>query len=85
MLFVIKSTGILKWHNKEQVPEYIKDKIINSVEEINPKEYDLIFTALESSDAQIIEPKFAETTPVISTAVAFRYENDVYNTNSRNK
>ena len=72
-----QSTGILKWHNKEQVPEYIKDKIISSVDEINPKEYDLIFTALESSDAQIIEPKFAETTPVISTAAAFRYENDV--------
>ena len=72
-----QSTGIIKWHNKEQVPEYIKDKIINSVDEINPKEYDLIFTALDSSDAQIIEPKFAETTPVISTAAAFRYENDV--------
>jgi aspartate-semialdehyde dehydrogenase len=72
-----QSTGILKWHNKEQVPEYIKDKIINSVDEINPKEYDLIFTALDSSDAQIVEPKFAETTPVISMAAAFRYENDV--------
>jgi aspartate-semialdehyde dehydrogenase len=72
-----QNSGILKWHNKEQVPDYIKDKIINSVDEINPKEYDLIFTALESSDAQIIEPKFAETTPVISTAAAFRYENDV--------
>ena len=72
-----QSTGIIKWHNKEQVPDYIKDKVINSVDEINPKEYDLIFTALDSSDAQIIEPKFAETTPVISTAAAFRYENDV--------
>jgi aspartate-semialdehyde dehydrogenase len=72
-----QSTGIIRWHNKEQVPDYIKDKIINSVDEINPQEYDLIFTALDSSDAQIIEPKFAKTTPVISTAAAFRYENDV--------
>jgi aspartate-semialdehyde dehydrogenase len=72
-----QSTGIIRWHNKEQVPDYIKDKIINSVEEINPQEYDLIFTALDSSDAQIIEPKFAKTTPVISTAAAFRYETDV--------
>jgi aspartate-semialdehyde dehydrogenase len=71
------NTGIIKWHNKEHVPDYIQDKIINSVDEINPIEYDLIFTALESSDAQIIEPKFAQTTPVISTAAAFRYENDV--------
>ena len=55
------NTGIIRWHNKEQVPDYIQDKIISSVDEINPTEYDLIFTALESSDAQIIEPKFAET------------------------
>ena len=28
------STGILKWHNKEQVPDYIKDQIVSSVDEI---------------------------------------------------
>ena len=71
------NTGIIRWHNKEQVPDYIQNKIISNVDEINPTEYDLIFTALESSDAQMIEPKFAETTPVISTAAAFRYENDL--------
>ena len=71
------STGILKWHNKEQVPDYIKDKIVSSVDEIDPKGYDLIFTAVESSDAQTIEPEFAKTTPVISTAAAFRYQDDV--------
>ena len=71
------NTGIIRWHNKEQVPDYIQNKIISNVDEINPTEYDLIFTALESSDAQMIEPKFAKTTPVISTAAAFRYENDV--------
>ncbi|HEY7506227.1 MAG TPA: aspartate-semialdehyde dehydrogenase, partial [Nitrososphaera sp.] len=39
--------------------------------------FDLIFTALESDDAKLVEPKFAKTTPVISTAAAFRYETDV--------
>jgi aspartate-semialdehyde dehydrogenase len=71
------STGILRWHNKEQIPEYIQDMIISKVENIEPKKFDLIFTALESSDAQVIEPSFAQTVPVISTAAAFRYENDV--------
>src|SRR5919205_734017 len=71
------STGILRWHNKEQIPEYIQDMIISKVENIEPKKFDLIFTALESSDAQLIEPSFAQTVPVISTAAAFRYENDV--------
>src|SRR5919199_3852153 len=71
------NTGILRWHNKEQIPEYIQDMIISKVENIEQKKFDLIFTALESSDAQVIEPSFAQTVPVISTAAAFRYENDV--------
>lgn len=72
-----QNTGILKWHNKEQVPDYIKEKVVSKVDDIDPKNYDLVFTALESSDAQIIEPKMAEITPVISTAAAFRYQDDV--------
>lgn len=37
----------------------------------------MIFTALESEDAKVIEPQFAKSVPVISTAAAFRYEEDV--------
>ena len=70
-------SGILKWHNREQVPEYIRDKIVSKIDDIDPKNFDLIFTALESDDAQVIEPKLAQHVPVISTAAAFRYENDV--------
>jgi aspartate-semialdehyde dehydrogenase len=51
--------------------------VVSKVEDIKPENFDLIFTALESDDAKIVEPKFAKTTPVISTAAAFRYETDV--------
>jgi len=71
------STGILRWHNKEQVPEYAQDMILSTVEDLDKKNFDLVFTALESSDAKVIEPSFARLLPVISTAAAFRYENDV--------
>lgn len=71
------NSGILRWHNREQVPEYVKDMVVSKVEDIKPQDFDLIFTALESDDAKIVEPKFAKTTPVISTAAAFRYESDV--------
>ena len=71
------NSGILRWHNREEVPDYIKDAVVSKVDEIRPENFDLIFTALESDDAKIIEPKFAKTTPVISTAAAFRYEPDV--------
>src|SRR5918912_2283908 len=71
------NSGILRWHNREEVPEYIRDMVVSKVDDIKPENFDLIFTALESDDAKVVEPKFAKTTPVISTAAAFRYENDV--------
>jgi aspartate-semialdehyde dehydrogenase len=71
------SSGILRWHNREEVPEYVKNMVVSKVDDIKPENFDLIFTALESDDAMIIEPKFAKTTPIISTAAAFRYESDV--------
>ena len=71
------NSGILRWHNREEVPEYAKNMIVSRASEVDPTKFDLIFTALESEDAQVIEPKLAKTTPVISTADAFRYESDV--------
>ena len=59
------------------MPEYIRDMVVSKVDDIKPENFDLIFTALESDDAKIVEPKFAKTTPVISTLPAFRYETDV--------
>ena len=72
-----KDSGVLKWHNKEPVPDYIRDMIVSRVEDVDPRKFDLIFTALESDDAKTIEPNFATSVPVISTAAAFRYEKDV--------
>jgi aspartate-semialdehyde dehydrogenase len=71
------NSGILRWQNKETIPDYIRDVILDRVEDINPERFDIIFTALESEDAKVIEPQFAKSVPVISTAAAFRYEEDV--------
>ena len=60
-----KDSGVLKWHNKEQVPDYIRDMIVSRVEDVDSREFDLIFTALESDDARTIEPTFAKSVPVI--------------------
>ncbi len=70
-------SGVVKWHNREPIPDYIRDTVISKLDDINPKDFDLIFTAVESDAAQTIEPKLATNVPVISTAAAFRYENDV--------
>jgi aspartate-semialdehyde dehydrogenase len=71
------ASGILRWHNRNEVPEYVRDMITTTVDHIKPEMFDLVFTALESEDALKIEPNFAKSVPVISTAAAFRYESDV--------
>ncbi|RMF32423.1 MAG: aspartate-semialdehyde dehydrogenase, partial [Candidatus Nitrosothermus koennekii] len=71
------NTGIIKWHQKEPIPEYARDMVLESVNDIKPDSIDLVFTALDTDDAKVIEPRFAEHTPVISTAAAFRYADDV--------
>lgn len=72
-----KNTGIVKWHQHEPIPEYVKDMMVEQVTDLKPQDVDLVFTAVEADDAKVIEPRFAEHVPVISTAAAFRYENDV--------
>jgi aspartate-semialdehyde dehydrogenase len=71
------ASAILRWHSRNEVPEYVRDMIVSTVDHIKPDSFDLVFTALESDDALKIEPNFAKSVPVISTAAAFRYENDV--------
>lgn len=51
--------------------------IVTNGEDFDAREVDIVFTATESDAAKIIEPKYAQTTPVISTASAFRYFEDV--------
>ena len=72
-----KNTGTIKWHQHEPVPEYAKNMLVEHVNDIKPQEVDFVFTAIEADDAKVIEPKFANHVPVISTASAFRSEIDV--------
>ena len=50
---------------------------VSSVDRVDPGEYDLAFSALPSSVAKGVEARFAEKIPVLSTASAYRYEDDV--------
>jgi aspartate-semialdehyde dehydrogenase len=70
-------SGIIKWEVGGEIPEYIKDMTVVTVDEIKVNEVDLIFSAVESVAARAIEEKFAKDVPVISTSSAFRYEEDV--------
>ncbi len=71
------NSGILRWHLREPIPEYVKDMMIESVDDIKPENLDLVFSSVESEAARDIESKFAQDIPVISTSAAYRYEADV--------
>ncbi|TRO54211.1 aspartate-semialdehyde dehydrogenase [Candidatus Bathyarchaeota archaeon] len=50
---------------------------VYSVNKIDPRNYDVAFSALPSDVAKTVEPMFAKHIPVISTASAYRYDQDV--------
>ncbi len=58
-------------------PDYVLELNVENVEEVDPRDYDLAFSALPSSVAKGLEAEFAEHIPVFSTASAYRYEEDV--------
>ena len=70
-------SGIVAWDVGGEIPDYIKDMPVLTIDEINVAELDLIFSAVESQAARDIETKFAKDLPVISTSSAYRYEEDV--------
>ena len=69
--------GIIAWDVGGEIPEYIKSMKVRTIDEVNVEELDLIFSAVESQAARDIETKYAKDLPVISTASAYRYEEDV--------
>ena len=70
-------TGAFRWYCDEPPAPEAMDIPVQNASEMDISGVDVVFSAIESDQAQILEPKFAATKPVISTASAFRYEKDV--------
>jgi len=71
------TSGITNWQVGGNIPDYIKDMTVVSVDDLKVDELDLIFSSIESEAAKEIESRFAKDLPVISTSSAYRYEDDV--------
>ena len=71
------ASGIVAWDVGGEIPEYIKEMTVKSVDELDVSKLDLVFSAVESEAARDIETKMAEDLPVVSTSSAYRYEDDV--------
>ena len=70
-------SGINNWQVGGNIPDYIKDMTVVSVDDLKVNDLDFIFSSIESEAAREIESRFAKDLPVISTSSAYRYEDDV--------
>jgi aspartate-semialdehyde dehydrogenase len=74
---ICSENGAMRWFGTEPLPSEFADLPVQDAALFDASQADLIFTAIDSDAARELEPRFAATTPVISTASAFRYEADV--------
>jgi aspartate-semialdehyde dehydrogenase len=71
------SSGALRWFCQEPPVEEVMGMPVQNAIEMDISAIDIVFSAIESDQAKVLEPKFAVDKPVISTASAFRYDDDV--------
>ena len=70
-------SGARRWWCEVEPPATILDLEVELSSEFGGDDVDLVFSAVEADVARELEPRYARKTPVVSTASAFRYEDDV--------
>ena len=70
-------SGQVQWYAATPLSDRIAAMMVQDAEQLDARKVDLVLTAVEAGPAKTLEPKYAQTTPVLSTASAFRYEADV--------
>ncbi|MEM1024979.1 MAG: aspartate-semialdehyde dehydrogenase [Myxococcota bacterium] len=67
----------LAWYADDETLQVYGDMEVVDGRSLDLSGIDVVFSAIESDAARTLEAQYAATTPVISTASAFRYEDDV--------
>jgi aspartate-semialdehyde dehydrogenase len=70
------ANGSSLWWCPEELPEDIGNMPVEDAYTFDATSVDIIFSTMDTGAAKELEPKYAQTTPVISTTSAFRYEPD---------
>lgn len=72
-----EKTGALRWSAGEEPSDEIWEMTVEDARELDLSDIDIVFTAVESDAARQLEPQYARHKPVLSTASAHRYDEDV--------
>lgn len=70
-------SGARRWWCAEEPPAQLLNLPVENAAEMDVDGIDIVFSAVESDAARELEPRFAAKAAVLSTASAFRYEDDV--------
>jgi len=71
------ASGARRWWCGEEPPAAVMELPVEHAAQLNVSGIDVVFSAVESDVARELEPRYAKTSAVVSTASAFRYEEDV--------
>lgn len=74
---ITEASGTKRWGCEEMMPARFADQQVIDAADLDPTSVDIVFSAVESDAARGLEASFAPSVPVVSTASAFRYEDDV--------
>jgi aspartate-semialdehyde dehydrogenase len=69
--------GAQQWWCREAPPAVAMDLVVQDAAQLDPESVDLVFSLIEAEPARELEPRYARVRPVLSSASAFRYEDDV--------
>jgi len=69
--------GHVGWYANEPMPSWAKNLTVLDAKALDASTLDLVFSCVESAPARELEPLYAKHCPVISTASAYRKEEDV--------
>jgi aspartate-semialdehyde dehydrogenase len=74
---ITADNGQQRWACEEPLPAAFAPLRVQDAAGFDPASVDLVFTAVESGAARVLEERYAPHVPVVSTSSAFRYEDDV--------
>ncbi|MGH7265282.1 MAG: aspartate-semialdehyde dehydrogenase, partial [Candidatus Rokuibacteriota bacterium] len=74
---ITDADGAVRWYCREPLDPAFAWMPVQDAARLDATAVDVVFSAVESDVARQLEPRYAKTTPVVSTASAFRYEADV--------
>lgn len=69
--------GARLWWCAEEPDARMLDLVVQDASKLDPGSVDLVLSLIEADAARELEPKYAAVVPTLSSASAFRYEEDV--------